>query len=114
MNTDKLSEIYEKYNNSFYSRLHTALYRILVDNVHDGKLGCFVPAKCTSEGWQLGFSIANEPGYIPLPAYFIKSIGYDEAMDMAEDMNMIAFGINPAACSLIMISSMRKKEKQTT
>lgn len=112
MNTDKLNEIYEKYNHSFYSFFHTALWRILVDNRHRGKLGCFVVGGMVDESYRLGFAIANEPGYMPLPAYFVRNITYDMANDILDDINMIAFGLDDNACNLITISSMRGKPEQ--
>jgi len=109
MNTDKLNVIYDKYKDYFESNFHTALWRILVDNVQDGKLGCFTHGYVSSRGNVLAFAIANEYGYLPLPTTFKEGLTYEEYSHILTHINDIAFGLNEDACALIVISSMRKQ-----
>lgn len=108
MDTEKLHQAFDQEKDNFVSFFHTALWRVCVDKIHHGKMAAFV-SNYTSHGLQFGLAIANESGYIPLPAYFRDDIKYDQAQEILKRLNKIIFNLDAEMSDRIMISSMSGK-----
>lgn len=107
---EKLRTIFEQYKDKFELVLpltfHNALWQVMINNVHSGKLKCFY-GTMSEHGNCLALVIANESGFIPT-AYFKPELSLDECEDIAYSLNHDVFGIDKNMAEHISISSMSK------
>lgn len=59
-------------------------------------------------GIGLGLAIANEPGFYPIPMYWVNSENWYEMDGHASELNLELFGLDEETALKIVASSMRK------
>ncbi len=108
--TKTLNELYDKYKDDFEKNcspsFHNLLWQIIVNEVMANKTICFTPVY-TKTGLQIGIAHANEGGYQATNVHF--TCDYEKASDILEDMNLVLFGMNEKAQTVLIGTTMALK-----
>lgn len=67
-----------------------AIAELGIDDLYPGKLWAFcavIPDMKGGPGAALGISVANEPGYSPVPLFFCYGDNFNEMQDHADELN---------------------------
>jgi len=111
--TERLHVIYEQYKDNFKNTLpasfHNALWQVMVNEIHKGKLKCFYATNIDTE-YCLALVVANEGGFIPL-CYFNEDLSMEQCESLAYQIGSDVFDVDEKTADQIVGSSMFKNEE---
>ncbi len=88
-----------------------AIAELGIGEMMAGKAYAYTPVM-SGNTYGLGLAVANEPGYHPIPLYWAQADSFNEAADMADELNTNVLGLNDAAATRIVCSSMAAKKSK--
>jgi len=103
---DLASELHTKYQRHFLGGLHTVLWHVLVNKQH---CGLNTALTAVYEGSNLALAMAkSDGGYVPTSAFFVPGTTYNDANDIAEELDRQVFK-HPDGGLSITIRSLRTR-----